>query len=101
MSEHISIAVRMANRQYKIKVPLSNEEAIRKSLQLITDTTSKLKQQFPGRDEQDYLAMTLIDFITTQNIHANQTALSMQPSANENETMLLEKLTKISHSLDL
>ncbi|HNB82366.1 MAG TPA: hypothetical protein PLP14_09730, partial [Chitinophagaceae bacterium] len=35
------------------------------TIQKIQQTLLQLKQQFPGRDEQDYLAMTLIDSITS------------------------------------
>ncbi len=43
----------------------TKEAYIRQTIQKIQQTLLQLKQQFPGRDEQDYLAMTLIDSITS------------------------------------
>jgi len=46
-------------------VDATKEAYIRQTIQKIQQTLLQLKQQFPGRDEQDYLAMTLIDSITS------------------------------------
>jgi hypothetical protein len=45
----------------------------------------ELKKNFPGRDDHDYMAMTLIDHIT---------------SANENRTMASVDTNEISIQLD-
>jgi cell division protein ZapA len=96
MSEAQSISIRLGNRQYKLKVAIENEESVRQSLVKITEKTNQLKQQFPGRDEQDYLAMTLIDYITT---HTNQ-PLVVQTNEPVNNTELHNRLQKISILLD-
>ena len=96
MSEAQSISIRLGNRQYKLKVATENEESVRQSLVKITEKTNQLKQQFPGRDEQDYLAMTLIDYITT---HTNP-SLAEQTSEPVNNTELHNRLQKISILLD-
>jgi len=96
MSEAQSISIRLGNRQYKLKVAIENEESVRQSLVKITEKTNQLKQQFPGRDEQDYLAMTLIDYITT---HTNQ-PLAEQTSEPVNNKELHHRLQKISILLD-
>ena len=97
MSESVSISVRLGNRQYKIKVAPDNEESVRKSLLVISDTTTKLKKSFPGRDEQDYLAMTLIDFVTSNS--ATPTHSTSSPSL-DHDPELIQKLTQISQLLD-
>lgn len=99
MSEPVSISIKLANRSYKIKVPAEHEEHVRRSMQLISETSTKLKKSFPGRDEQDYMAMTLIDFITTQT---DKTTSSTTPISNNETTdaVLISKLKHISQLLD-
>lgn len=70
MSTSVPITLRLGNRQYKIKVPQHQEETVRRCLQQIQETSQRLKKDFPGRDEQDYLAMTLIDFVTSMETPA-------------------------------
>jgi cell division protein ZapA (FtsZ GTPase activity inhibitor) len=99
MSESVSISIKLANRAYKIKVAQEKEEHVRKAMQLITDTSAKLKKSFPGRDEQDYLAMTLIDFITTQS-DVIQSAAAPTGSSQAQDAELILKLKHISQLLD-
>ena len=61
--ETISVNIPLGNRQYKIKIAPENEARVRNAIEHIQQTSKSLRQQFPGRDEQDYLAMTLIDFV--------------------------------------
>ena len=96
MSESQSISIRLGNRQYKLKVAPENEEAVRQSLLMINEKTNQLKQQFPGRDEQDNLAMTLIDYITTQSNQPH----SEKSTEALNNTELHNRLEKISILLD-
>lgn len=96
MSESQSISIRLGNRQYKLKVAPENEEAVRQSLVMINEKTNQLKQQFPGRDEQDYLAMTLIDYITSQSNQPH----SIKSTEAVNNTELHNRLEKISILLD-
>ncbi|HNF72671.1 MAG TPA: cell division protein ZapA [Chitinophagaceae bacterium] len=65
MSEQVPVSFKLCNRTYKIRVDATKEAYIRQTIQKIQQTLLQLKQQFPGRDEQDYLAMTLIDSITS------------------------------------
>lgn len=99
MSEPVSISIKLANRLYKIKVAPEQEEHVRRSMQLISDTSAKLKKSFPGRDEQDYMAMTLIDFITTQTNKATSDVVPKNSSENT-DAELISKLNHISQLLD-
>ena len=99
MNEAVSISIKLANRAYKIKVAPEQEAHVRRAMQLISETSLKLKKSFPGRDEQDYMAMTLIDFITTQT--DNKTSSAATVSSNETkDDELLSKLKHISQLLD-
>lgn len=70
--EQVSINVSLGGRTYRLKVSSNDEAQIRLSLNKIQESFSNLKQQFPGRDEQDYLSMTLIDFVTSGNTNTTQ-----------------------------
>ena len=99
MSEPVSITIKLANRTYKIKVAPEQEEHVRRAMQLISDTSNKLKKSFPGRDEQDYMAMTLIDYITTHSSPSQATPVTAtSPNANEAEIIL--KLKQLSQLFD-
>lgn len=61
--EPITVNIPLGKRQYKIKIAAEHEARVRDLIEQIQETNKTLRQQFPGRDEQDYLAMTLIDFV--------------------------------------
>lgn len=65
MNESVSIIVNLCNRPYRIKVAAENETTVRQTAQKINTILTNLKSTFPGRDDQDYLAMALIDHITS------------------------------------
>ncbi len=65
MQDSISILLKLCNRSYKVKVAPENEATVRKTMQELTDKLNDIKKNFPGRDDHDYMAMTLIDFITS------------------------------------
>lgn len=64
--QSVSITIKLLNRVYKIKVAPENEATVRSTANLINEKLAEFKKQFPGRDEQDYLAMGLIDLMTTE-----------------------------------
>ena len=62
--EPITVNIPLGKREYKIKIAAEHEARVRELIKQIQETNKSLRQQFPGRDEQDYLAMTLIDFVS-------------------------------------
>ena len=65
MNDQVSISIKLCNRVYKIKVAAENEVTVRTTAQAINDKLAEIKKNFPGRDDEDYLAMTLIDHMTS------------------------------------
>lgn len=94
MSNEISINIKIANRNYKIKVAADHEEIVRDSLHKITEKMNTFHKNFPGRDDQDYMAMTLIDYITADN-----NVLSKKE--NKYDETVEKELKKINDLLDL
>jgi cell division protein ZapA (FtsZ GTPase activity inhibitor) len=66
LEELIPISVTVGDRSYRIKVEPQNEETVRKTAKFINDKLVEFKQQFAGKDMQDYIAMVLI-WYATQN----------------------------------
>ena len=92
MSELVSITIKLLNRAYRIKAAAVDEGIVRNTAQAINDKLAELKKAFPGRDEQDYLAMTLIDFITSSK---------EEPAVDKKEKeQWLQQLTTIHTLLD-
>ncbi len=90
MSE-LSIQIKIHTRNYKIKIDASNEAYVRQVATDINNKIASFKKQFPQQDDQDYMAMVLIDFITS----------TKHPIANNSNTLDLdEQLKKISLLLD-
>jgi cell division protein ZapA (FtsZ GTPase activity inhibitor) len=67
MSELIPINIVIADRTYRIKTTMSDEEIIRKTVKMINDKIFEFKEQFAGKDMQDYIAMVII-WYATQNV---------------------------------
>ncbi|MGA1646595.1 MAG: cell division protein ZapA [bacterium] len=86
MSELIPISALIGDRTYRIKVEPKHEEQVRQTLQLINDKILEFKQQFAGKDMQDYIAMTLLWFATqpkTLPTSSPETNPATAPSAEE------------------
>ncbi len=67
MSELIPINIVIADRTYRIKTTVNDEEIIRKTVKMINDKIFEFKEQFAGKDMQDYIAMVII-WYATQNV---------------------------------
>ena len=89
--EPITVNIPLGKRQYKIKIAPEHEARVRELIEQIQETNKTLRQQFPGRDEQDYLAMTLIDFVSK-----SETPVATDPKA----TAIHESLTRIDQLLE-
>ncbi len=91
MSQEVSINIKLCNRNYKLKVAAENEQIVRESVKKISENIEKFHQHFPGRDDQDYMAMTLIDFITSQqNLQVDYTGQNEINQKLEQINLLLD-----------
>lgn len=109
MSELIPISALIGDRTFRIKVEPKNEEQVRRTLDFINNKILEFKQQFAGKDMQDYLAMTLLWFATQPTASAapahTNTDTSAQsttgtPSSTEISQELREGLVLIEKLLD-
>lgn len=92
MSQQVPISIKLCNRTYRVKVASENEATVRSIAQAINDKLNEIKKGFPGRDDHDYLAMTLIDYITS--------AQEKKPTNNFQFDEITIQLTTINNLLD-
>lgn len=67
MSELVPINIVIADRTYRVKVNPVDEESVLKSAALVNEKILAFKNQFAGKDLQDYIAMVLIWFVSEQS----------------------------------
>ena len=67
MQNLISISIPVGDRSYRLKIKAEDEETVRKMAGDMNDQLNQLKSQYPGKDMQDYLAMTLLSFVTEEH----------------------------------
>ena len=67
MSELIPVNILIADRSYRLKIEVADEEMVRKTAALINDKITEFKTLFAGKDTQDYVSMVLLWFATEQN----------------------------------
>lgn len=91
MSELIPVNILIADRSYRLKIEVADEEMVRKTATLINDKIGEFKTQFAGKDMQDYVSMVLLWFATEQNrTGTDQLAL----------TIAAEKLSSLEKLVD-
>ena len=66
MPELIAINVVIGDRNYRLKIEPADEEMVRKTVKMINDKVLEFKNNFAGKDLQDYVSMVLLWFATEQ-----------------------------------
>lgn len=63
MDEELSINVTIADRRYPMRIKRSEEEKIRKAAKIINERILQYQQRYSGKDNQDCLAMSALQFV--------------------------------------
>jgi len=66
MQNLISINLPVGDRSYRLKIKAEDEETVRKMAKKMNTQLNQFKTQYPGKDMQDYLAMSLLSFVTEE-----------------------------------
>jgi cell division protein ZapA len=61
LTEDLSIKIKIADREYPMKVKLTDEERVRMAGKLINEKIKSYREQFGIDDKQDLLAMVAFD----------------------------------------
>lgn len=89
MPELIPVNILIADRSYRLKIEVADEEMVRKTATLINDKIGEFRTQFAGKDMQDYVSMVLLWFATEQN-HSGTDQIALGKAAEKLAS--LEKL---------
>lgn len=64
MDDKLTIRVNIVDRYYPLKIDRKEEEKIRKAAKKINDTVTQYQKLYGNKDEQDFLAMVALQFVT-------------------------------------
>jgi cell division protein ZapA len=81
MQNLISINLPVGDRSYRLKIKAEDEETVRKMAKKMNDQLNQFKSQYPGKDMQDYLAMSLLSFVTEEQPSNAQVAADFDTEA--------------------
>ncbi len=71
MQDLIPVNIVIADRTYRLKLRVEDEEVVRKTVKIINDKIVEFKTNFAGKDMQDYISMVLIWLATEQTQSAS------------------------------
>lgn len=91
MSELIPANIVIADRTYRLKIEAEDEEVVRKTSKIINEKIQEFRNEFAGKDMQDYVSMVLLWFATEQN-KAGAEMIKLKET--------VEKLTAFENYLD-
>lgn len=80
--DELSIKIRIADREYPMKVKRSDEERVRTAGRLINEKLKSYREQFGLDDKQDLLAMTAFDCLV-EKLAAEENPSGMDQSVVE------------------
>jgi len=89
--EELSVRIKIADREYPMKVSLEDEAQVRQAGKLINDKIKTYRDQFEIEDKQDLLAMVAFDCLMEQ-------MLSNDPDNNIDESVV-NKVNYLNHIL--
>jgi len=87
--EKLSIKVKIADREYPMKVDVRDEENIRKAGKLINDRLRSYREKFGIDDKQDLLAMVAFDSTVEK--------LKVEGETHHMDDTIEHKIEKLNH----
>jgi len=84
----LSITVWLSGRSYRIRIKPEEESAVRKAVKLADDKVNEMKTHYAGKDDQDFIAMTLLSYAADSAVESF------------NNPLLQDELNKMSKKID-
>ena len=84
----LSITVWLSGRSYRIRIKPEEESAVRKAVKIADDRVGEMKTHYAGKDDQDFVAMTLLSYAADSAVESF------------NNPLLQEELDKMSKKID-
>ncbi|MBT1703173.1 cell division protein ZapA [Chryseosolibacter indicus] len=87
--DELSIKIRIADREYPMKVKRSDEERVRTAGKLINEKLKSYREQYGIDDKQDLLAMVAFDCIVDK--------MAVEESQQSIDKTVFEKVSQLNH----
>ncbi len=87
--DHLSIKIRIADRDYPMKVKSDDEEKVRNAGKLINEKLRSYREQFGIDDKQDLLAMVAFDSVVDK--------LETENQEKETDDSVIQKINHLNH----
>jgi cell division protein ZapA len=91
--DELSIRIKIADREYPMKVKREEEERVRTAAKWVSDRLKTLKDQFGTDDKQDLLAMVAFDSMV-QKLALEEKRIGVDQGAVEKVAHLNQLLTQ-------
>ncbi len=93
--ELIPVNILIGDRTYRLKIEIQHEEILRKTAKLVNEKITEYRNDFAGKDTQDYIAMVLL-WLATEQQKAQQYIIEAQETTKQ-----LQSLEAILDKTDL
>jgi cell division protein ZapA len=87
--DSLSIKIRIADRDYPMKVKSDDEEKVRNAGKLINEKLRSYREQFGIDDKQDLLAMVAFDSVVDK--------LETEKQEKETDDSVIQKINHLNH----
>ena len=87
--EELSIKIKIADREYPMKVKSEDEERVRNASRIINEKLKSYKEQFGLDDKQDLLAMVAFDSLVEK--------MTSEETHQVIDQTVFEKVTHLNH----
>lgn len=64
MDEKLAIKLKIIDRYYPLRIDWQDEEKLREASRRINEVVDKYRQRYTDKDNQDFLAMATLQFVT-------------------------------------
>ena len=92
--DELSIKIRIADREYPMKVKRTDEERVRTAGKLINEKLKSYRDQFGLEDKQDLLAMTAFDSLV-EKLAAEESDHAIDQSVVDKVTHLNQLVSQV------
>ncbi len=86
--EYIPVTIWLAGRSYRLRIKKDEESAVRKALKLADEKINEMRTHYAGKDDQDFIAMTLLAYASDSAIESF------------NNPLVQEEINKLSKKID-
>lgn len=95
MNEDVKIEINIANRKYKVNISESDRDIFNKASEIVNETLKRYASMYSYKDNQDLLAMVLLQYMTSYIRLQQQNTKSDNKEIENRLTELDKYLTEI------